>query len=106
MIRMTSSPSLVLPSASDSDPDSPSSAGHSQGSSSTSSTGSNLLSSLAYVGPVGSLPNDHIFSLPVPTQDPLPDEVRQVQRWLEQAEGVQNVEVMIPKKRNKGTFEA
>ncbi|KAL8284041.1 hypothetical protein RQP46_005154 [Phenoliferia psychrophenolica] len=103
----TSTPSLILPSSSDSDLDSPtssSSGSHSQDSS-NSSTGSSLLSSLTYVGPVGSLPNDHIFSLPVPTQTPLPDDVQEVKRWLENAEGVRNVEVMVPRKRSKGTFE-
>ena len=99
----TSAPSLVVPSSSDSDPDSPSSASHSQQSS--SSSGSSLLASLAYVGPVGSLPNDHIFSVPVPTTDPPQDAVREVQKWLEHAEGVRNVEVMVPKKRSKGAFE-
>ncbi|KAK4700676.1 hypothetical protein P7C70_g5567, partial [Phenoliferia sp. Uapishka_3] len=105
----TSSPSHVLPtSSSDSDADSPTSASNSQSSQSSQSSHlstSSLLASLAYVGPVGALPNDHIFSLPIPTQDPPQEEVREVKKWLEMADGVQNVEVMLPKKRSKGTFE-
>lgn len=101
----TSSPSLVVPSSSsDSDPDSPSTSTHSQDST-AGSTGSTLLSSLTYVGPVGSLPDAHIFSIPVPTMDPPQDAVRQVKHWLEHAEGVRDVEVMLPRKRSKGAFE-
>ncbi|KAM0747602.1 hypothetical protein T439DRAFT_359383 [Meredithblackwellia eburnea MCA 4105] len=108
----THTPSSVLLSSSntdDSDPDSPVS-GHSQSQSSTtstsSSTGSSLLSSLSYVGPVGQLPNDHIYSIDVPTTNPPTEEVKSVKKWLERnVDGVSNVELMMPRKRAKGNFE-
>lgn len=56
---------------------------------------------LTYIGPVGSLPHEHLYSLPVPTQDPVPKEVEEVVRWLEGVEGVQGVEVMRLRKREK-----
>ena len=106
----TTTPSLVLASssnASDSDPDSPSSQTHSQSSStsSASSTHATLLSSLAYVGPVGSLPNSHIFSLPVPSENPPREDVNEVKRLLEGTEGVKEVEVMVPRRRAKRVLE-
>ncbi|KAI5477353.1 hypothetical protein MNV49_006495 [Pseudohyphozyma bogoriensis] len=94
----------LQPSGDDSDElDSPSSLAHSQHSSSsqtsTSSSSSSLRSALEYVGPVGALEGEHIYSLPVPTTNPPKPEVKDVKQWLEGQDGVQAVEVMVPKQR-------
>lgn len=61
---------------------------------------SELRNFLTYVGPVGQLSDSHIFSLPIPTANPPQEEVKDVQKWLEQQKGVTDVEVLIPKMRS------
>jgi hypothetical protein len=58
-----------------------------------------LRATLAYVGPVGALSHEHLYSLDVPTQDPVPAAVQEVKQWLEQREGVAGVQVMSVKPR-------
>lgn len=70
--------------------------------SSSSSTSSTLLSSLTYVGTVAG--GDHIFSVSVPSAGQPRPGITEVQRWLEGVEGVEDVELMVPRRRNKGTM--
>lgn len=74
--------------------------------SSQSSSHSSLVGSLRYVGPVGQLVgSEHLYKLPLPTEQPTRPEVQEVKQWLEGKEGVQAVQVMVPKQRTKRMFE-
>ncbi|GAA5929073.1 uncharacterized protein JCM15063_004041 [Sporobolomyces koalae] len=89
-------PESILPS-----PASPSHSSFSQ-SSDSSSQGSDLSTSLSYVGPVGQLSNEYIYELHgVPSSNPPAREVQDVKRWLQEKEGVCAVEVMMPQTRSR-----
>lgn len=94
----TSAPSLLVPFQ----PSSPSNSSPSNSqilSPSTSDDGlPDLHTSLEYVGPVGVLDSKHIYSVPVPSENPPRPEVQEVRRWLQRI-GVKNVDIMVPKQR-------
>ncbi|GAA5949437.1 hypothetical protein JCM3765_003408 [Sporobolomyces pararoseus] len=96
-------PESILPS-----PSSPTTSSFSQGSSqgSSSNSSADLSSSLHYVGPVGELPNEHIYELHgVPSSNPPSLEVQDVKKWLQEKEGIKAVEVMVPQTRSHRRFE-
>lgn len=69
-------------------------------SSSSSSSSNSVLSTLTYVGHVGELPNDYLYCVPgIPTTNPPNNLINEVKNWLKIQDGINNVEIMIPKMR-------
>lgn len=66
-----------------------------------STTSSNsIISSLTYLGHVGELPNDYLYSIPIPSNQPS-ELVNEVKTWLKNQDGISQVEIMIPKLKKK-----
>lgn len=101
MLSLSTAPSSNKPVASSSR----SSTNGSWSSASSVESGPALSSHLIYVGPVGHLENEYLYSLPVPTSKAGSTEVKDVKKWLEGLEGVKHVDIMIPKRRHKGRMD-